>query len=172
MAVNDIIIYDQGVFGYPGDVEYAVTAQSTLTPYINVGEPVLKALGATVVTAFTASSSTQPVVGTDYMAGVAASSSSETASVNGTVKVTKLGVHSSYLANVDSSTLWNTQALYDANVGKRVLLKASAASAGVVTYTILATDSATYGCVILPLDIVKYPGKARFSFRGGLNYLA
>ena len=60
-----------------------------------------------------------------------------------------------------------TVALKDALVGDRVLIDLTTGS-----YTILATDGATNGCVIMPLDISKYPGKVRFAFRNGVSYLA
>ena len=60
-----------------------------------------------------------------------------------------------------------TQSEYDALVGARVLLDLTAG-----VYTILATDGANNGCVVMPLDISKYPNKVAFTFRAGCNYLA
>jgi hypothetical protein len=66
-----------------------------------------------------------------------------------------------------------TQSEYDALVGDRVLIDLTGtAAAGTATYTILGTDSANNGCVILPLDIAKFPGKVRFAFRNACNYLS
>ena len=173
MAVNDIIFYDNGAFGYPGDNVFAVQAQSTLTPAFNPGEIAIRALGASAyVTSIAASTSTKPVVGTDYIAGITSGSSTETASVNGTVTVTKFTTTSTNLMNPDVAATWDTQAEYDALVGSRVLVKTSAASNGVVTYTVLASDSANNGLVVMPLDVTKYPGKVRVAFRAGLNFLA
>jgi len=62
---------------------------------------------------------------------------------------------------------WDTQAEYDALVGKRVLLDLTTGS-----YTILAVDGATSGCVISPLDTSKYPGKVAFEFRAGVSVLS
>ena len=39
-------------------------------------------------------------------------------------------------------------------------------------YTILASDNSTSGCVIMPLNIAKYPGRVAFAFRAGLSDLA
>lgn len=162
MALGDITIYDQGSFGYAGDVEYKVASGTTSS--ILAGTPVAKALGAAVVTA---AATNTPVVATDFYAGIAATTSTETASTAGTVKVTKLTSGVSYLISPKVAATWDTQAEYDALVGARVLLDLTSGS-----YTILATDGATNGCVVLPLDISVYPGKVRFAFRNGVNYLS
>lgn len=162
MAINDITIYDEGAFGYPGDVEYAVASGAAAS--INTGEPVTKALGDFVVSAMTTN---KPVVATDFLAGVAASTSTDTVAAAGTVKVMKLVPGMSFLIAPKVAATWDTQAEYDALVGDRVLIDLTTGS-----YTILASDGATSGCVILPLDIQKYPGKVRFAFRNAVNYLA
>lgn len=162
MARNDITIYDTGAFGYPGDVEYTVPAGTATS--IKAGEPVGKALGSSVVLILGTS---KPVVATDFMAGIAASDSTDTASATGTVKVTKLVPGMSFLIAPKTAATWDTQAEYDALVGARVTLDLTSS-----TWTINATDGATNGCVILPLEIKKFPGKVRFAFRNGVNYLA
>lgn len=161
MALGDITLYSEGPFGYPGDDEYAVAASATL---INAGEPVAKTLGGFVVTP---AATNTPVVATDFYAGIAASTSTNTASVAGTVKVMKFNGNTSYLITPKVAATWDTQAEYDALVGDRVLLDLTTGS-----YTILASDSATSGCVIMPLDILRYPSKVRFQFRNAVNYLA
>ena len=167
--LGDLQIYDEGAFGYPGDVEFPV-ASGTTANKINAGEPVLKALGGYVVSALATNS---PTVATDYLAGVAATTSTDTVAAAGTVKVTKLVPGMSWLISPKVAATWNTQSAYDALVGSRVLLDLTGtAAAKTATYTILAADGSTYGCVILPLDILKYPGKVRFAFRNGCNYLA
>jgi len=162
--LGDIQIYDEGAFGYPGDVEYAVAASATL---INAGEPVLKALGNTTGEVVSPMASNEPVVGTNYLAGIAATTSTNTASAAGTVKVTKLVPGLTYLIAPKVAATWDTQAEYDALVGARVRMDLTAG-----TYTILAADNSTYGCVVEPLDVSKYPGKVRFSFRNGVSYNA
>lgn len=169
MAVNDIQIYDEGSFGYPGDNQYQVASGGT-PPAINVGEPVAKALGATAFV--TALATNKPVVGTDFLAGVAATTSTETASLAGTVQVTKLLNTTSFLIVPKVPATYGVgptpvQATYDALIGSRVLLDLTTG-----VYTLLAADSATSGCVVLPLDVFKYPGKVRFGFRAAANYLA
>ena len=161
MALGDIQVYDEAAFGYPGDVEYGVDkAASTIYP----GEPVSKALGATSVAALATS---KPVVGTDYLAGIAASTSTQTASANGTVKVMKIVPGLTYIISPKTAASWDTQAEYNDLVGARVTFDLTSS-----TYTINATDGATNGLVVMPLDISKFPGKVRFAIRAGANYLA
>ena len=167
--LGDIQIYDEGAFGYPGDVEYVVVSGTTANK-INAGEPVLKALAGVSVSAM---ATNKPVVATDFLAGVAATTSTDTVAAAGTVKVTKMVAGLSWLISPNVAATWNTQAAYDALVGSRVLIDLTGtAAAKTAVYTILATDGATSGCVILPLDITKFPGKVRFAFRNGCNYLA
>ncbi len=161
MAIGDITVYSEGAFGYPGDDVYAVAASATL---IYPGEPVAKALGGAAVTP---AATNTPVVATDFFAGVASSTSTNTASVAGQVYVTKFGYNNTYLISPKVAATWDTQAEYDALVGDRVLLDLTTG-----TYTILAVDGATNGCVVMPLDIAKYPGKVRFQFREAVNYLS
>lgn len=178
MAVNDLVLYEPAGEGYTGDFAYAVAAQSSLTPFINPGEPILKALGATpYVTKIAASTATKPVVGTDYLAGVSSGISSETATVDGTVTVTKMTNNQTYLIAPLVAATYGVgatpvQATYDALIGSRVLINNSSAVSGVTTYTLLAADGSTNGLVVMPLDVQKYPGKVRVAFRGGLNYLS
>lgn len=162
MALGDIQIYSEGAFGYIGDESYAVASGTTAS--IKAGEPVSKGLGLAVVSAM---ATNKPVVATDFLAGISASTSTETTGAAGIVKVTKMDVNMTYLITPNAPTSWDTQAEYDALVGDRVLIDLTTG-----TYTILATDGATSGCVIMPLDIKKYPGKVRFTFRGGVNYLS
>lgn len=161
MSVNDITILKPGQFGSIGTKTYAVAASATL---IYPGEPVAKALAGTVVTPM---ATNKPVVATDYLAGIAMSTSTNTASAAGTVEVMPLVANTVYLMAPKAPTSWDTQAEYDALVGSRVLIDLTSS-----VYTILAADGATYGCVIEPLDIAKYPGKVAFSFRNGVSYLS
>lgn len=159
--LGNIQIYDEGAYGYPGDEEYAVASGTTAS--ITAGTPVLKALGGAAVSAATTN---MPVVATDFFAGIAASTSTETASLAGTVKVTKMSPMLTYLIAPKVTATWDTQAEYDALVGDRVLLDLTSS-----TWTILASDSATSGCVVMPLNIAKHPGMVRFAFRAGVSYL-
>ncbi len=161
MALGDIKVLSPAQFGDIGTKKYAVAASATL---IYPGEPVAKALAGTAVTPM---ATNKPVVGTDYLAGIATTTSTNTASAAGTVEVMPIVPNVVYTMKPNVATSWDTQAEYDALVGSRVLIDLTAGS-----YTILASDGATYGCVIEPLDIAKNPGVVAFSFRNGVNYLA
>lgn len=159
--LGNIQLFTSGSFGYAGDDEYAVASGTTSS--VVAGTPVLKALGGAAVSAATTN---MPVVATDFFAGIAASTSTETSGAAGTVKVTKLVPGQTWLIAPKVAATWDTQAEYDALVGDRVLLDLTSS-----TWTILATDGATSGCVVMPLDIAKHPGQVRFAFRNGVNYL-
>lgn len=160
MAKGDITILDQSVMAGNGAKKFLVAAGATA---INAGEPVTKALGAAVVTAM---ATNKPVVATDFLAGIAATNSTQTASADGEVWVNQIIPGVVYLIKPNVAATFDTQAEYDALVGDRVLIDLTTGS-----YTILATDGATSGCVIEALDVAKYPGRVAFSFRNGVSYL-
>lgn len=163
MALGDFSIFNAGSdTGAAGSRRHLVAAGGT-PPAINAYEPVSKTLGNEYV--ITNPTSGQ-VVGTNYLAGVATSTSTETASLDGYVDVVPVDGQI-WLIAPTAPTSWNTQALYNANVGKRVLIQKSSG-----VYTILAADSANNGCVVEYLDVTKYPGQVAFSLRNGLSYLA
>lgn len=162
MALGDIQIYTEGAYGYPGDDVYAVASGAVAS--IKAGEPVSKALAAVAVTAL---ATNKPVVATDFMAGIAATTSTDTATAGGTVSVTKMIAGLTYLISPKVAATWDTQAEYDALVGSRVLLDLTSSA-----YTILAVDGATSGCVIMPLNITRTPGKVRFALRNAVSYLS
>jgi len=185
MALGDITPYskDNGN-GYPGDINYAVATSATV-PQILSGEPVAKALGTGTVTAM---ASGKPLVGTDYLVGVAATTSTEGTSgtAYGAVSVTPIDEPCTYLVStLATSTYFGlnatgtagnpSQTVYDLMVGSRVTL-ARTGGVGATqlggTYTINATDSSNQGLVVEELDIAKFPGKVRFSFRSALSYRA
>lgn len=164
--MGDIEILVNAPFGVPGSRKHAVAAGAVAS--IKAGQLVLKALGSPSVIAWDASNTAKPVVGTDYIAGLSASTSTDTAAAVGTVEILPILPGMILLANPAVAATWNTQAEYDALVGDRVLLNTAADG----TQTILASDSATSGLVIEPLDVTKYPGKVAFSVRSGANYFA
>lgn len=168
MALGDLLILEQNSEMGRGGRLYNVAAG---TP-VYAGEPVQKDLGGIVV--YPALTS-MPVVGTNYFAGVATTNSTNTTSAAGTVNVMPLSNGITYIANPDVAATWDTQAEYNALVGKRVLLKNSvtvSATPTSGTYTILATDSANNGCVVMAMDIIEHPGKVAFAFRAGASDLA
>lgn len=160
MALGDITILDQSVMAGVGARKFQVAASATL---INAGEPVTKALGGFVVTPM---ATNKPVVATDFLAGIAATTSTNTAGAAGEVWVNPLVPGVIYLIAPNSAAAFDTQAEYDLLVGDRVLLDLTTG-----VYTILATDGATSGCVIEQLEVAKYPGKVAFSIRNGVSYL-
>jgi len=161
MSVGDIKILEQASFTGRGARKYNVAAGATT---INPGEPVVRTLGAVSVTAM---ATNKPVVATDYVVGVAATTSTQTASVAGEVYVYPLSPLTTYIMKPNDTTAYDTQAEYNALVGKRVLIDLTSSA-----YTILAADNSTYGCVVMPLDVTKYPGRVAFAFRAGLSDLA
>lgn len=194
--INDITFYDEAQFGEIGSQYWLVKAntstQGTGSSYVKAfraGEPVRKTLGTgttnnsaqTLATIGTGSSS-YPVVATDYLAGIAISGqgggcSTETDTANGFVYVAPLVPNVVYLGNADVTATYGynsttgavTQSTYDALVGSRVLIKQSASTTNPV-FTILASDSATNGLVVMPMDVSKNPGKVAFMLRQGLNF--
>ncbi len=158
MSRGDIQIYDEAAFGYPGDYEYGVALGAAVS--IKAGEPVSTPLGASAVALL---ATNKPVVATDF-ATIAATDSTDTVTANGTVRLLKLTPGISFLISPKVAATFNTQLKYDDLVGDRVLLDLTAG-----VWTILASDSATSGCVIMPLNIAKYPGKVRFAFRNGVS---
>lgn len=189
MALADITIYskDNGT-GYPGDVNYVVGTATTV-PTILSGEPVTKALGTGLVTAL---ASGGPLVGggpgaLTPIVGVAATTSSETTSgaVQGSIAVTPIDEPLTYLISTQATAtyfgsnatglVFPNQATYDALVGSRVTfarIGGVGASQLGGTYYINATDATANGLVVEELDVVKFPGKVRFSFRNSLSYRA
>ena len=195
MALGDITIYskDNGN-GYPGDINYVV-ATSTTVPQILAGEPVTKAVGNSFAVALGSGTSTSfyPVIAGGPVAlqpivGVASTSSTEATSGNigGSVSVTPLDEPITYLISTQATSLFfglnatgtagnSNQAVYDSTVGYRTTFNrvggVGASQLG-GTYYINASDASAGGLIVEELDIVKFPGKVRFSFRNGLSYRA
>lgn len=141
-------------FGTPGSLKY--TAGGTIA----VGDIVARALGGVNVTA---AADATPVVGTDYFVGIA-----ESSAVSGEkVSVTPFIPGQVYLLPPKTAASWDTQAEYDALVGKRVVLDLTAG-----VYTVEATDGATNGLVVMPLDITKNPGRVAFAVRAAVSDLS
>ena len=164
MAINDVVLYEDGAVNYPGDIKFAVAASATL---IYKGEPTLKTLGNTTGYCVSPLTDAKPQVSAASLtAGIAASTSTNTASAAGTVEVTKLDPRATYLCAPTTAASWDTQAEYDALVGARVTFQLSGG-----VYTVNASDNAAYGLVVQPLDINAYPGKVRFSIRQAATYL-
>lgn len=152
MAKGDITARNS--FNDNAGVQYRVAPSANT---IKSGEPVARALGGIVVTA---APNNFPIVGTTYIAGIAITDSTNTATSTGIVSVVPADLNQVYLANTSGTPF--TQATYDANVGKRVLLTLSG---GAYTISTTVGDTTTSGLVIAPLNVTQYPGKVAFRIR-------
>lgn len=163
MAVNDLVLYNPGVFGAAGTIKYKVAASATL---IYPGEPVVAAGQGASGYVVAPMATNKPSVGTtDLFIGVAASTSTNTAAAAGYVEVIPQLPGQIWLISPKVAATWNTQAKYDALVGTAVLLDLTT-----LVYTALAANGAAYGCVVCPLDIDKVPGKVAIRFKDTLNF--
>lgn len=166
MATGNIQPFENSISGKMGGaLRYKVTANSTgsdgTVSRINPGEPVTKVAGAAGVLA----AATNAPTTTLRIVGVAASTSTETASVDGTVNVIPAASQDLWMITPNAPTSWDTQAEYNALVGARVLIDNTAG-----VYTILASDGASNGCIIEWINIADFPGKVAFSFSPLVNY--
>lgn len=166
--IGDILFKLQAGTGYQGDTSFQVEAGAVGT--ILAGEPVTKALGQQYV--LPAATST-PIVGTDYMAGISATLSTDTVANDGTVSVAALVPGVIYLARpLTPSDYFGSgaspdQSVYDDQVGSRVLFDLTSG-----TYTITSADGSTHGLTVEDLDIGSYPGLVAFSIRAAVSYQA
>lgn len=167
MALGDLTILEQAVEMGRGGRMYNVGAGTLIL----AGEPVMHA--AVGGTAVIPNLTNTPVVGTSgvegLFVGVAATSSTNTAANQGIVYVLPVNPWTTWLINPDTAASWDTQAEYDALVGKRVLIKNSATVSGtpgnVGSYTLLASDSAANGAVVMAMKVAEHPGKVAIAFR-------
>ncbi len=169
---------------------------STTVPQILSGEPVTRAAGAGSYAQALASgtaTSYYPVIAGGPIAlvpllGVAATTSNELTSGNqlGKVSVTPIDEPVTYLISTQATAQFfglnatgtaglSGQQVYDSTVGYRTTFNriggVGASQLG-GTYYINASDASAGGLIVEELDIVKFPGKVRFSFRNGLSYKA
>ncbi len=173
MALGDITLLAQrSSQGGRGARLYNIAAG---TPIL-AGEPVqIQALG---VVAVMPALTSFPDASAHLAIGIAATSSTNTLTAAGVVNVIPVNSNDVWIINPAVAASWDTQAEYDALVGKRVLIQAGSANLAFVanvnigTYSLLASDSTNNGCVVQALDISRYPGKVAFSFRDGASYLA
>lgn len=178
MAKNDFALLTPPSTGTAVSTHIYVVAPGT-TSSINAGEFVLKTPGTgsgKFAAAFTASSATQPAVGTDYLAGFAMSTSTETTTATGYVEVMELSSNQIFLANASQTGNYGitagslSQNLYNAQVGKRVLIQVTAG-----VFTILSTDAwssgtGKNGVIVEYLDVTQFPGKVAVKLNGNLFY--
>jgi hypothetical protein len=174
--VGDFTILEQTSEMGRGGRLYNVAAG---TPIL-AGEPVAHiAVGSVAVIP---SRDSTPVVGTSgvegLFVGIAATNSTNTTTAAGTVNIIPVNNGTTWLANPAVAASWDTQAKYDALVGKRVLIQNGAeklafvANVNAGTYSILASDSASNGVVVMAMNILEHPGKVAVAFRGRVGDLA
>lgn len=168
---GDLTVLEQNQYTGRGGRLYNVAAG---TP-IYAGEPVqVRAVGGIVVEP---SLTSTPIVSVSagvegLFVGVATTNSTNTTTAAGTVLITPTNSSITYLGNPDAPTSWDTQAEYDALVGKRVLLKNSVTVSSTPTsgtYTVLASDSASNGCTVQAMNILEHPAKVAIAFRTGTS---
>jgi len=171
MALGDITPYEAVDGGSLASRSHQVKANASY-PIINAGEPVSKTLGNQYVLAGVNATPLVNQAITSAWAGIAATTSNETTSVDGTVQVIPLGFGSQMWLNTPLSTstygVGSTpnQTTYNALVGARVCMQLTSG-----TYNILATDNNKNGLVVENLDVIRYPGKVAFSVVPGASYL-
>lgn len=152
--------------GSPASIGEKICLVAAGADTIYPGEPVARALGAAVVTAL---ADAKPVVATDYLEGIATSTSTQTASAAGVVNVRPLVDNEIYIAKAKLNTTVDTQAEYDAIVGDRLLFDLTS---GTYTVDVAAGDSATAGLVVENMNVLEHPGCVAFSIRAGARSLA
>ncbi len=163
MALMDITVLSTPVTNLAGNT-FRCTQNTTV---IKAGEPVSPAVAGiaglnstAVIAAVTSSPILSTTSGFIAWVGIAANTSTQTTTAEGTVDVYPLIPGTTYLVAPLTASSWNTQAKYNALVGSRVLIDLTG-----TTYTIAATDSYVNGLVVMPLDISKYPGKVAFQIK-------
>jgi hypothetical protein len=160
MALNDILLVEEGgAFGSCGSIQCNVAASATI---IYPGDPV-KTTSNNDTLVVTVAATNEPVVATTLIAGVAISQSTNTATAAGVVNVRLLTPGQIY--EMKPTTAITSQATYDGYLGYRVRWTLASG-----VYTLQVTDGATYGCIIVPNDIVKNPGRVRFIFRNACSF--
>jgi hypothetical protein len=166
MATGDMLPFDNSIASKMGGaLKFKVTANSVgsngSVSRILPGEPVTKVAGAAGVLA----AATNAPTTTLRIVGIAATTSNETASVDGTVDCIPAASQDLWLITPKVAATWATQALYNALVGSRVLIDNTTG-----VYTLLAVDGASNGCIVEYIDISRYPGKVAVSFSPLVNY--
>lgn len=162
---GNVVIFDNSQVPVPGADKWTVASGTTAS--ISAGQIVLRDLGGVTVRRMSVSNVLNPSVSSPSVVGVSNSASNETASLAGNVDVVPNVYGMTYLIAPNDSTAWDTQAEYDALVGKRVLITVT--SGGV--QTLLASDSANNGCIVMPLNIATTPNRVRIAIRAACNTL-
>jgi len=160
MSIGDITILEQASMSGRGARLYNVAAGVT----IYAGEPVMQAIGGavTVVPANT----NFPVSGSDYFVGIAATTSTATASTDGTVGVYPVDPLVTLLIRPKAPTSWDTQTEYNAIVGKSCLIDLTTGA-----YTLLTSGLASSGLVVQAMNVNEHPGMVAVAAKLGTSNL-
>ncbi len=155
MSIGDLIILEQNSMTGRGGQLFNVAAGATA---INAGEPVMITTrgGITVV----AATNNFPTASSDYFVGIATTNSTQTSGTAGTIGVIPANTGITYLISPKVAASWDTQAEYDALVGKYVQIDLTSGA-----YTLLATDSVNNGCIVAAMNVNEHPGKVAVQFR-------
>jgi len=141
MATNNVRIVDPAGFNAIPTRVYQTEANTTA---INPGEPVmLKTIGTSVYAA--ALTDAKPIIGTDYFIGIAAKTSTHTASADGEVEVFLPLPGFTYRAKAKSSAAVDTEAEIKALANKRVVFDLTS---GIYTVDTSPGDGATNGLML------------------------
>jgi hypothetical protein len=108
--LGDIQIYEDGAFGYPGDVDGYVVASGTCANKIKAGEPVYIAVDGNGTATALATNLPTSANAASCISGIAASTSTDTVAAAGTVSVMRLSPNVSYLIAPTVAATWDTQA--------------------------------------------------------------
>lgn len=169
MALGDITVFRQASSGGGAGSFTFIAGPSVVA--IQAGEPVMLVAGATAVLPNQATNllavpnSPYSMTGTGLL-GIASTTGTNTSSAAGSIEIIPPGSGMTWLITANNSTNVNTQAKYDALVGHRVLIDLTSGS-----YTLLTSDSAANGCIIMPLSVFKFPGKIAFKFFDAVSAL-
>ena len=176
MAKNDFALLSPPATGVAVSTHIYLVAPGT-TSSINAGEFVIKKVGSgNWASAFTASVSTQPAVGTDYLAGFAMSTSTETTTATGYIEVMELSPNQIFLANPTTVANFGqtagslSQTSYNAQVSKRVLIQTSSGVMTVLNTDNWGTQTGKNGVIVEYLDVTQFPGKCAIKLNGNLFY--
>jgi hypothetical protein len=158
MAQGDVILREPAIFSSNPTKRYQVAASATL---IYPGEPVYLAASEDAVVV--KSATVLPTTAAPTAVGIAATTSTNTATLAGYVDV-----HDAialpgqvYLCKALDATAINTQAKYDALVNERCAFDLTTG-----TFTIQTTSAGgTDGLVIVASEIKKFPGYVAFEYR-------
>lgn len=169
MALGDITLFSDVSHGMAGGSQPYQTVAGGSPPAINAGEPVSKVLGSQYVIIMP---NAKPVVADANTVGISATTSTETASLDGTVQVIPLDEKNIWSILPQTAATYGVgttpnQTTYNALVGARVVFQVTTGS-----WKVLATDSSGNGLVIAASNVISNPAKVNFSFRAANSYLA